>query len=279
LIVESFIKLLLYAEKNLYKECFKMDQWLQTKSWKEAEQLIKESKGVAIVPIGSIEQHGYHLPVGTDSYVAITLAEEAAERTKAIIVPPVWFGWSPHHMVLPGTITISPEVLTGLTYDIIASLKQHGVDKIILINGHRIVNIIWMQLAAEKAQRELNVTVKIFDPAYMSKDIVSELGFGAVGHAEEVETSHMLYRYPELVHPELAKDNPIVQEALYSVDPAYTHDTLCYVPSKLEHARKNAAIAGGTTGEPSKADAEKGRLYHEHLVNNLVKVVESLQGK
>lgn len=256
-----------------------MSQWLQTKSWAEAEQLIKDSKGVAILPVGSIEQHGCHLPVGTDSYVAITLAEEAAEKTNALIVPPVWFGWSPHHMVLPGTITIRPEVLIELTYDIIASLKQHGADKIILINGHRIVNVVWMQLATEKAQRELEVTVRIFDPAYMSKDIISELGFGVVGHAEEVETSHMMYKYPELVHIELARDNPIVPQDLYSVDPAYTHDTLCYVPSTFEHAKKNAAIAGGTTGEPSKSDAGKGRLYHEHLVNNLVKVVKDLQGK
>ncbi len=254
-----------------------MSQWLQEKSWKEAEELIKKSKGVGIIPVGSIEQHGYHLPMGTDSYVAITLAEEAAEKTGALLVPPIWFGWSPHHMVLPGTITIRPEVLIGLTYDVIASLKQHGTDKIILLNGHRIVNIIWMQLAAEKAQRELGVTIKIFDPAYMSKDIVAELGFGAVGHAEEVETSHMMCRYPELVHLELAKDNPILSQALYSVDPAFTHDTLCYVPSTFEHAKKNAAIAGGTTGEPSKANAEKGKVYHDHLIKNLVSVIQSLQ--
>lgn len=256
-----------------------MSQWLQENSWKEAEALIKKSKGVAIIPIGSIEQHGFHLPLGTDSYVAITLAEDAAQQTGALLVPPVWFGWSPHHMVLPGTLTIRPEILVGLTYDIIASLKQHGADKIILINGHRIVNIIWMQLAAEQAQRELGVTVKIFDPAYMSKDIVEKLGFGAVGHAEEVETSHMLCRYPEMVHLELAKDNPIVPQALYSVDPAYVHDTLCYVPSTFEHAKKNAALAGGTTGEPSKSDAEKGKAYHDHLIKNLVSVIRSLQAQ
>lgn len=254
-----------------------MNQWLQSKSWKETEQLIKDSKGVAIIPIGSIEQHGFHLPLGTDSYVAITLAEEAAKKANVILIPPLWFGWSPHHMVLSGTITISPEVLIGLTYDIISSLKRHGVDKIILINGHRIVNIVWMQIAAEKAQRELGVTVKIFDPAYMSKDIVGKLGFGAVGHSEEVETSHMMYKYPELVHLELAKDNPIVQQDLYSVDPAYMHDTLCYVPSTFEHALKNAAIAGGTTGEPSKSDAEKGKLYHEHLIKNLIQIIKDLQ--
>lgn len=250
---------------------------MEKNSWQEARELFEASKGVAILPVGSIEQHGYHLPVGTDSYVAITLAEAAAQETNAVVVPPVWFGWSPHHMVLPGTISISPEVLMGLVYDIAASLKHHGLTKLIMINGHRIVNIIWMQMAAEKIQRELGMTVKIFDPAYMSKDIVKELGFGAVGHAEEVETSHMMYKYPELVHIEKAVDNPIKEQELYSVDPAFVHDTLCYVPSSYEHAEKNAKIAGGVSGEPTKADVEKGKVYHEHLVKNLIKIVKALQ--
>lgn len=256
-----------------------MSNYLQTNSWEEAKQLIEKSKGVAIIPIGSIEQHGPHLPLGTDSYVAITLAEDAAEKTDAIIVPPLWFGWSPHHMVLPGTITIRPEVLIDITYDIISSLVQHGINKIILLNGHRIVNVVWMQLAAERAQRNLDVTVKIYDPAYMSKDIVEKLGFGEVGHAEEVETSHMMYRYSEMVHLDKAKDNPIKPQELYSVDPAYVHDTLCYVPSSMAHARQNALIAGGVTGEPTKADAQRGKEYHEHLVNNLIKVIKILQNK
>ena len=254
-----------------------MGHWLQEMSWPEAEEAIRAAKGVVIVPVGSVEQHSLHLPLGTDSYVAITLAEDAAEKTGALITPPVWFGWSPHHMVRPGTITIRPEVLADLTYDIMQSLQKHGADKIILINGHRIVNVVWMQIAAERAQRELGVTVKIFDPAYMSKDIVGELGFGPVGHAEEVETSHMMYRYPEMVHLDREKDNPIKDTPLYSVDPCYVHDTLCYVPSTYEHAKKNAEIAGGASGEPSKSDPEKGKVYHDHLVKNLVAVIESLQ--
>lgn len=256
-----------------------MSCWLETKSWPEAKEAIEQSGGVAIVPVGSVEQHSLHLPLGTDTYVAITLAEDAAKETGAVVTPPVWFGWSPHHMVRPGTITIRPEVMADLTYDIMASLAKHGLKKIILINGHRIVNVVWMQIAAERAQRELGVTVKIYDPAYMSKDIVGELGFGPVGHAEEVETSHMMYRYPDMVHLEKAKDNPIKDVPLYSVDPCYVHDTLCYVPSSYEHALKNAEIAGGCTGEPSKSDAEKGKIYHEHLVKNLVAVIRGLQDK
>ena len=168
-------------------------------------------------------------------------------------------------MVLPGTVTIRPEVLSELTYDIIESLNAHGLNKIILINGHRIVNVVWMQVCAQKAQSKLGCTVKIFDPAYMSKDIVKELGFGPVGHAEEVETSHMMARYPDMVHLEKAIDNPIKDTPLYSV------------PSTLEHAKAAAKKSGGCTGEPSKSDARRGQIYHNHLVKNLIAVVEQLQ--
>lgn len=279
--VTHFIALIYYTIKvhlNLIERSYFMDNWLQKNNWEEVKRLIEKSKGTAIIPVGSTEQHGLHLPLGTDTYVAITLAESAAKETDAIIVPPLWFGWSPHHMVLPGTITIRAEVLVEYLFDIIKSLSEHNIDKFVVINGHRIVNIIWMQLAAEKAQRKLNVTVKIFDPAYMSKDIVKKLGFGPVGHAEEIETSHMLYRYEELVQLDKAIDNPIKPVELYSVDPAYEHDTLCYVPSTIKTAKVHAEEYGGVTGEPSKSSKEKGKVYHEHLVKNLVKVIRQLQG-
>ncbi len=253
-----------------------MSYKLEENSWQELKE--KQQKcDVAIIPIGSVEQHGYHLPLGTDSYVAKILGEEAAEKTGAIVTPPVWFGWSPHHMALPGTVTIRPDVLVEYVYDVISSLNQHGYRKFVLINGHRIVNVTWMQIAAQKAQSNLGVKVKIFDPAFMSKDIVKELGFGPVGHSEEIETSHILYKMPEFVHLEKAVDNPVKEEDLYSVDPCFSHDTLCYVPSTVDHIRHAGEIAGGTTGEPSKSDAAKGKVYHDHLIDNLVKIINGLK--
>ena len=182
-------------------------------------------------------------------------------------------------MVLPGTVTIRPEVLTELLFDVISSLHHHGIERFVLINGHRIVNTVWMQIASEKAQRELGVTVKIFDPAYMSKDLTDSLGFGPVGHSEEIETSHMMHLLPELVHLEKAVDNPVADQPLYSVDPAYPHDTLCYVPATVEHTRHNGKVAGGTTGEPSKSDAAKGKIYHDHLMAHLIRVIEGLKAE
>lgn len=254
-----------------------MSVWWQENSWQEFRERHGQSGDVAIIPVGSTEQHGPHLPLGTDTMVAMMVAEDAAALTNTIVAPPMWFGWSPHHMVLPGTITIRPEILIEVLYDVIQSLKAHGFTKFVVINGHRIVNIPWMQIAAERAQRVLGVKVVLFDPAYMSKEIIAKLEYGPVGHAEEIETSHMLYKHPEWVHLEKAVDNPHPKHELYSVDPAFTGDTLCYVPSTINDMRRSADIAGGTTGCPKKSCSEKGREYHDHLVANMVRVIKNLQ--
>lgn len=253
--------------------------WLQDMTWEEIKQKIDNSDKTIILPFGSTEQHGPHLPVGTDTMVAVTLAQDAAQKTGIPVAPPLWFGWSPHHMVLPGTITIRPEILAEIAFDIISSLHHHGFDKFILINGHRIVNITWMQIAGERAKRELGVKLMIFDPAYMSKTITAKLGWGPVGHAEEIEGSHMMYRYPDLVKMDRAIDNPHPANRLYSVDPSFTGDTLCYVPSSPEEMKALTRKSGGTTGEPSRATIEGGRQYHDHLVSKLVEVIRMLQKK
>jgi creatinine amidohydrolase len=255
-----------------------MSVWLQENSWVELDALRQKAGGIAIIPVGSVEQHGYHLPLGTDTMVAMMLAEDAAKATETLVVPPLWFGWSPHHMVLPGTITIRPEILIEVLYDVIGSLKCHGFSKFVVINGHRIVNIAWMQIAAERAQRQLGVKVVLFDPAFMSKELVSQLEYGPVGHSEEIETAHMMYKHPDLVHLEKAVDNPVTKQPLYSVDPAFTGDTLCYVPKTVSDMRHSAEVAGGTSGTPSKSTVEKGRIYHTHLVARLVEVITGLRG-
>ena len=83
-----------------------MNIWLQNMKWEEVENALERSENVAIIPVGSTEQHGKHLPLGSDSFAAIGLADDVAKRTGAVVAPPIWFGWSPHHMWLPGTITL-----------------------------------------------------------------------------------------------------------------------------------------------------------------------------
>jgi creatinine amidohydrolase len=253
--------------------------WLQEKRWQEIKQYLDNGGRLAIVPVGSVEQHGFHLPLGTDSMVAIGLAEDAALRTNAIVTSPLWFGWSPHHMALPGSISIRPQILSELLFDILSSLAHHGFDRFIIVNGHRIVNIHWIQISAEKAQRELRVTVAIFDPAFMSKEIVDQIGFGHVGHAEEIETSHMLHIMPHLVRMDKAKDSPPLEKKLYHVDPRISKDTLCYVPGTAKDLKQKAQKSGGVSGRPSLATAEKGKQLHEHLVARLVAVITDLNNE
>jgi len=250
--------------------------WLQEMGWQGVRQFREDKGDLAIIPVGSVEQHGLHLPLGTDSMVAIRLADDAAQRTNAIVAPPLWFGWSPHHLVLPGTISIRPEILIEILFDIMSSLATHGFRRFVIVNGHRIANIPWIQICAEKAQRELDVKVVIFDPAYMSKEIADQMGFGEVGHAEEIETSHMLHIMSHLVRMEKAKDYVSPERALYHVDPRNPKDTLCYVPGSAKDVKQTVGESGGTSGRPSLATAEKGKELHDHLVARLIEVITEL---
>jgi creatinine amidohydrolase len=250
--------------------------WLQEMRWQEVQQYREKREGLALIPVGSVEQHGLHLPLGTDSMVAISLARDAAQRTESVVTPPLWFGWSPHHLALPGTITIRPEILIEFLFDVLSSLATNGFDRFVIVNGHRIANIPWIQISAEKAQRELGVRVVIFDPAYMEKEIADEIGFGEVGHADELETSHMLHIMPEFVRMDLAEDYVPPEKKHYHVDPRVAKDTLCWVPSTAKELKQTAGESGGVSGRPTLATAERGERLHEHLVGRLIEVIHEL---
>ncbi len=250
---------------------------LQERSWKDVATYLKKDDRI-LLPVGSTEQHGVFAPLGTDTYVAEAIAEGAAEETSVLVSPPLWFGWSPHHLVKPGTISIRAEVLIEVLSDTIGSLAGHGFKNFVVVNGHRIVNISWMQIAAERVQRTLGVKVALFDPAYMSKEIAGRLGFGPIGHGEEIEISHMLHCHPDLVHLEYAQDNPHVETPQYHLDPQDPRDTLCYVPATRQDLQQVFDRTGDTiTGHPSRATADTGSAYHHHLVDRLVQVLESLR--
>jgi len=251
-------------------------QRLQELKWPDVKEYLKNDQRI-ILPIGSTEQHSFWLPLGTDSMVAIALAEEAAKKTNVLVAPPLWVGWSPHHMALPGTITIRPEILIEFLFDEIESLAKHGFKKFVLLNGHRIVNVVWMQIAAQKAQEKLGIKTVIFDPAYMSKEIADQLEFGPVGHAEESEGSHMLYIHPELSDLSKATDYSPEGKNLYHINPRYTGDTLNYIPNTVEDTQKIARISGGTVGKATQSDKEKGKQYHNYLVKRLIEVLNNLK--
>ena len=127
--------------------------WLQEMTWKEVKDRIREVD-IVIIPIGSTEQHGLALPLGTDSYAAIGLAEEVATKTGVVIAPPIWFGDSAHHMAFPGTITLRPETIIKVIEDVSESLFRHGFKKIIIINGHRGANLPALDIATRAVKEK-----------------------------------------------------------------------------------------------------------------------------
>jgi creatinine amidohydrolase len=247
--------------------------WLQELKWPQVQSYLQEKQSI-LLPVGSTEQHGRHAPLGTDSLIAARLAEDAARRTDLLCAPLLSVGWSPHHLVLPGTISVRPSVLQDLLFDVVESLAIHGFKRFIVVNGHRVTNVPWLQLASQRIQSALGVSVSIFDPAYMQKEIASELGFGPLGHAEELETSQMMHLYSHMIDLSQAVDSQDHDRPLYQVDPRFSSDTLCYIPSTLEQMKAVAAETGGSTGKPTRSSAELGRRLHEHLVDRLVEVID-----
>ncbi|HHD56247.1 MAG TPA: creatininase family protein, partial [Desulfobulbaceae bacterium] len=137
-----------------------MNIHLQELTWLQIDEYLQHDDRL-IIPVGSTEQHGRFAPLGTDTYVALALAEDAGEKSGVLVAPPVWTGWSPHHLVRPGTISIRAEVLIELLFDTISSFAVHGFAHFVVVNGHRVVNIPWMQICSERAQRELKVRVAL----------------------------------------------------------------------------------------------------------------------
>ncbi len=248
--------------------------YLYERTWQEVKNYLKRDS-VIIVPFGSTEQHGLHLPLGNDALVAIRLAEDAARLTKTIVAPPCWYGWSPHHMAYPGTISISPETLTKVLYEVLRSLIYHGFKRLIVINGHRMANLPPLQIASSRIRNETGALVTIADPFFLADRVSREIMDSppdGIGHAEELETSHMMHIFPELVDIRKAVKNLPQKKKFHHPDP-YVIDDRVFTPSTLESFRKTTEPSG-VTGDPTLATADKGKRLHKALVKNLVELVE-----
>ena len=131
--------------------------WIQELTRPAFEEWIdSEENPVVVIGIGAVEQHGPHLPLGTDTYDAMCLIHEVASRTNSVAVVPCWPGYSPHHMGFRGTITFKEETLLGILMDTMGSLSDHGVKRFVFYSGHG-GNSQIMNLAMQMAKRYYNV--------------------------------------------------------------------------------------------------------------------------
>jgi len=172
-------------------------------SWPEVQSAL-ETVRLAIIPTGSCEQHGPNMTLETDTAICYALAERLAQRLypHALVAPLLPLGVSPHHMSFPGTITLRPETYEALLWDVITSLKSHGLGHFLLVNGHG-GNVDPLNVISMKLRRELNVQVAVMFYMQLAADVIKAGAKTTLyGHACEVETSVGLYLAPQAVKPE-----------------------------------------------------------------------------
>lgn len=227
--------------------------------WREL-RAAAEGGAIAVLPIGSQEQHGEHLPMGTDAMLASTVVDLALARlgdSPAVVrLPCLPFGHSPHHL-FAAAVLLSAATLQAVLADVLDSLARSGFRRMLIVNGHGGNDEI-MRLAVK--QYALHTDVALAACSYWSLgEAVSP------GHAGEFETALMLAAHPHLVGPRTARP-PVTPPPLFDQPP---HRGLT-VERHGEWAR-----VGGTTDDATEATAEDGADLLETRVRELVGAIHA----
>jgi creatinine amidohydrolase len=159
---------------------------------------------VAVIPFGSVEQHGPHLPCGTDALIADRLAAAVAERLDALYVPFGPYGVTPIHAGRPGTITLEPSTFESLLREVCRELVRMGVRTIVLVNWHEL-NTPSLDRVATDVQAEGGAVVVVAQACYTAQRIYADEG-GELTHGGGIETLGVLAFAPELVRRERADE-------------------------------------------------------------------------
>lgn len=181
-----------------------MDTWRRTHDWgaltRQEIAAARDAGALAVLTVGSCEQHADHLPVDTDTVSAHRVATLAAEQCRSphvLVLPPPSFGFSPHHLAWPGTVSLSLQTFMGLVADVAESLHRTGFDRLLIVNGHG-GNIGPLAAACtELVSRGLRVGAVTYFAAAGAGLLSSIPGARqAVGHACAYETSIQLALRP-----------------------------------------------------------------------------------
>jgi creatinine amidohydrolase len=206
----------------------------------------------ALLPIGSFEQHGAHLPLTTDTLVASAIAAELAATYPVRRLPPVTISCSHEHAAWPGTVSISATTLAAIVRDVAASVHRAGVTSLVLVNGHG-GNYVLGNVVQEASLGPLRMALFPGEPdwidaraaAGLATDVWSDM------HAGELETSILLHTHPHLVRPGFKQADRLADDRRHLLSrglQAYTET--------------------GVVGRPSLASAEKGRGVLASLVRS-----------
>jgi creatinine amidohydrolase len=256
----------------------------------DIQEYLASGKDTIIIPLGSVEMHGYHCPLGTDIYNAMEVSKRAAEKAGVLYGPPIWTGYSPQHLREPengmGTLTFRGETVRAVIYDTVRSLIHHGFNRIIFANGHtsntKVTDEVFRRLRYETGA--LLGMFKPYGERYLGiiDDLMENPEEETPGwHASEQETSIMMAYRPENVN----MDRAVTAEGHA---PAWLPESF-----KKNDANPDASFKGyeyfyfpmdhdemadhGVIGNPFRATAEKGEQIFERFSTYLAEAILELE--
>lgn len=244
-------------------------------TWREIETAL-ERTGTLLLPVGSTEQHGHHLPLGVDVFMPEAIGERVAERGGGLLAPPIWYGVSPHHTFKPGTFTISTETFQRYVFDVCASAADWGIETVLLLNGHYLAQDPELEIVVRELQEETDLTAFHVPLVNLFADVAEEIRTGEISfHASEFETSIMLELFPELVDMDRAEAVEPADESL----PLTDYDALG--ENKVGWALTAEDMAEltptGNIGDPTVATEAKGEALVEAAVSNICRLVDEVE--
>ena len=229
-------------------------------TWAAVKEEIQNGRDTVVVPLGSTEQHGRHMPLGTDAVLGDEFGWGLAQRLNAFLAPTVRLGCSEHHLAFPGTISLSEDTFQRLVIDVVASLSSHGFRRIVLLPTHG-GNFKPLAEAVEKIEPVESVKVVAFTDldALVRAAFESSKSFGvgpaqSGAHSGEWETSLMLSLRSEQVKMEHAAEGFVGE--------------LSEIMSKVFNGIQSLD-ENGVLGDPRPATAEAGKKYFEEMVDFL----------
>jgi creatinine amidohydrolase len=265
----------------------KVKNYLPHMTWPEVEALAKKTDMV-IIPVGSLEQHGHQLPIGTDSLNGIERAKLIAQRAEVLVAPILLPGNSPYHMEFPGTITLSLETIQRVYVEAAASLLRHGFKRFLILNSHG-GNAVVSRFIADRINHETaGIAVELGEAAspFLERDRRSRSEtfdrHGGIG-----ETSSSLYLTPSLVNLEAAVPAKLTMPdhleamlpAIEAGDVTANRVFLAEALKAKETGKHTSAREMSTTGvwserDPKEATLESGKADAEAFVTAAVRFIE-----
>jgi creatinine amidohydrolase len=244
--------------------------------WDKAAELIQRT-GIAIVPVGAIEPHGHHAPLGADTFIAQEISERLAEAADAIVFPAIPLGVMNlvyDFRYMPGTISLDAKLLIDLYTNIGTELGRTGVRRLVFVNAHG-PNAAVLAIASYQIRDQVDCEVGLLEWWTTSHSEIEEIkGFGFGNHGDEIETSLMLAT-AEAAAVNLADAvvNSPRLEGLSPAESALYHAKIPYTRT-LDEAWIGTS---GNMGDPTKATREKGDRIMQRAVAVGVQLLDVLE--